>query len=94
MASKSVIFKGTLSMLHRTVLHLEQFSFPTSFGKRFETVRDDLGSLLGWFGKAKIVISLGTSCKNQILKGLASKTLLQVLVSALGRLLHPLQESS
>ena len=63
MASKSVIFKGTLSMLHRTALNLEQFSFPTSFGKRFETVRDDLGSLLGWFGKAKIVISLRTSWK-------------------------------
>ena len=68
LALKSVIFKVTLSMLQRTALNLEQFSFRTSFGKRFGTVRDDLGSLLGWFGEAKIVISLETSGKNQVLK--------------------------
>ena len=53
MAFKSGIFEGTLSIVQRTSLALEQFSWQTFFGKSFGTVWDDLGSVLRVVCKGK-----------------------------------------
>ena len=74
LALKSVIFKVTVSMLHRRALDLEQFSFRTSFGKCYGRVWDDLGSVLGvvWRGKSGDFVR--TCLNNQVFRRWAFKT--------------------
>ena len=88
MASNSVIFKATVSMLHRTAPGLEHFSWRSSFGKCFGSVWDDLDSVLGWVGRAKIVISLRTSLKIRFSDDELRKHVFEALLGGIWKLLQ------
>ena len=74
MAFKSGIFEGTLSIVQRTSLALEQFSWQTFFGKSFGRVWDDLGSVLRAVCKGKSGDFVEDIIERQGFRRRASKT--------------------
>ena len=56
------------------VAHYFRFLFGTSFGRGFGTVWEDLGSVWASLPGAKVVLLLGTSSKNRLFTGSASRT--------------------